>query len=74
MDWAWREGSAEALDWRVVVSWAVRVEEMADRRASFSGLGGTGGTGRLLADVAAGNGMSKGDVSRSTGGLAAGFG
>ena len=53
----------------------MRVDDIADSKASFSGFGGTGGTGRLLADVEAGKGMSKGDVSRSTGGFAgAGFG
>lgn len=45
--WACRGAREEVLDcteeWRVRVS----VREMAERRASFSGLGGIGGAGRL---------------------------
>ena len=45
--WARRGGRAEALDVMRVAVWVVRVCERARRRASFSGLGGTGGPGRV---------------------------
>lgn len=50
----------------VECSWSVNVPEMAERRASFSGLGGIGGA--ISGGELAGKGGSKGDERRSTGG------
>lgn len=54
------EAYAEWICW-------VRVWERAERRASFWGLGGIGGGATL--GIAAGRGVSKGDVRRSSTGL-----
>ena len=69
--WAWRGAREEVLDWMEACRVWVRVREMAERRASFSGLGGMGGAGRLVGWVV-GRGVSEGEVRRSVGG--AGFG
>lgn len=50
----------------------VRVEERVESRASFSGLRGIGGAGRL--EVETGRAMSKGESRRLGGGFGLGFG
>ena len=57
----------EMASWRV---W-VRVEERVERRASFSGLRGIGGAGRL---EETGREMSKGESRRLGGGAGLGLG
>lgn len=49
------------------------VEEMEERRASFSGFRGMGGAGILAVD-ATGRETSKGESSKSVGGLGLGWG
>ena len=56
------------LDWYIEMACSVRVEDIARSKASFCGLGGIGGAGAL--DNCVGIGFSKGDVRRSSGGLA----
>lgn len=69
--WAWSGAREAVLDWMEECRVCVRVREMAERRASFSGLGGIGGAGRS-AGWAVGRVVSEGEVRRSVGG--AGFG
>ena len=58
---------AEALELRFEWMCWVRVWEMAERRASFSGLGGIGGAGMNCVEALVGRGVSNGEVRRSAG-------
>jgi len=62
---ALRAGRAERLAaWREWIR-EVRAAEMLVRRASFWGLGGMGGGGAFWTGLAAGRGVSNGEVRRS---------
>lgn len=64
-DWECRAGSWEVCCWMEVWRWVVKVEERWVRRASFSGLRGMGGAGRLVGCwVVLGRGRSKGESRR----------
>ena len=65
--WARRGAMADMLEACVVWICCVRVWEMAQRSASFCGLGGIGGGSILFGWV--GRVVSKGEVSKSSGGL-----